>query len=190
METLTTTSPSAPIVHRTTWSSVLTGSFVAIGVGLFLSAIGLAIGFSVLTGSLSGATAWLAVWSLIVPIIALFIGGAVGAASGPVTSRTHAAITGFATWGFSYLIGGTFAVLGLGAYGLIGPSFGRVGRLFHGIANGTLMNVDQSAVYVWFFCASMLLALCGSIVGASLGLGREVVALERRPIVTRREVTT
>jgi hypothetical protein len=81
------------------WSAVLGGSFTAMGVWLFLLALGAAI------QSGAGVTAWTAVYNLVAPIIALFFGGLVASRSRLLTSRFDGTLHGVVIWGFTMTIG-------------------------------------------------------------------------------------
>lgn len=174
-------------IAKTSWSNILTGSFTALGVGLFLNVLGLAIGFSVLSNSESAAAGWLAVWSLIVPVVALFVGGIVGARTGSPDSRAHAAAEGVATWGFTYIIGiGMLFLRNAFAGGM--RTGGVLGRFVADLSSGRLVNFDQTTVYMWFLCASIALALLGCIVGEEIGARRELLIEHRSHLGVAGEV--
>jgi hypothetical protein len=81
------------------WSAVLGGSFTAMGVWLFLLALGAAL------QSGAGVTAWTAIYNLVSPIIALFFGGLVASRSRLLTSRFDGTLHGVVIWGFTMSIG-------------------------------------------------------------------------------------
>jgi hypothetical protein len=78
------------------WSSILAGSFIAMGTWLFLLALGAAIGGA-------GSNTWTALYTLISPIIALFFGSMVAARAG-FPSRGEAVLHGVVIWGFTMSI--------------------------------------------------------------------------------------
>jgi len=101
------------VAPRPSWSAILSGAFAALGISMFLGALGLAIFFSSADHSPKGAMDWLAIWSLIVPIVAVFFGALFCARLAGPTNRFGGAVHGLSVWGFFYVIGA--AVLALAA---------------------------------------------------------------------------
>jgi hypothetical protein len=99
------------VAPRPSWSAILSGAFAALGIGIFLFALGIAIFFSAADNSPKGAMDWLAIWSLIVPIISVFFGALLCARIAGPTNRFGGALHGLSVWGFFYVIGGVVLAL-------------------------------------------------------------------------------
>jgi peptidoglycan/LPS O-acetylase OafA/YrhL len=137
------------------WSAVLGGSFVAIGVWLFLLSVGAA-----LQGS-GGPNAWTAIYQLISPIVALFVGGMVAARSRLSDKRFDGILHGAVIWGFTMSVGilvlsTVLAVVRIGAT--------QAGRLPTGFG--------------WAIVGAMLGSLIASLLGTSSAM-REREMLRR-----------
>lgn len=99
------------VAPRPSWSAILSGAFAALGIAIFLFALGIAIFFSAADHAPKGAMDWMAIWSLIVPIVSVFFGALFCARLAGPTNRFGGALHGLSVWGFFYVIGG--AVLAL-----------------------------------------------------------------------------
>ncbi len=101
------------------WSAIIGGAVVAIGLWILLYAFGLAVGLSSIDPSNpeSAKTAGIGtgIWSLIAPLIALFAGGLVAARTAGVLDRGGAIIHGGVVWAVSTVAGALAMGMVLGA---------------------------------------------------------------------------
>lgn len=148
------------------WSTVLSGSFVALGVWLFLYALGAAIGG--LAEPAHKLTAWTAVYVLASPIIGLFCGGLVASRAAGSVNKPAGALHGMVIWGFSMVIG-LVVLATLGAAVIFEKG-----------------GVNVPAGYSWAIAGAILGSLITAVAGASLGAPSERRA--RRVVGTTREV--
>lgn len=117
------TVPSVPF--KLSWSAILGGTFVALGVWILLYALGLALGLSSVDpndpGSARSAGIGTGIWSLIAPLIALFVGGLVAARTAGVVDKVGGALHGAVLWGLTTLVG--VIVMGMAISSLLGAVF-------------------------------------------------------------------
>jgi hypothetical protein len=146
------------------WGAVLAGAFTALGVWMFLYALGAAIGGE---GGQQGPDTWTAIYTLISPIIAFFVGGLVAARARGVDTRADGALHGVVLWGFGLVIGG-FLLATMGAEVLV-----------HSNANANLPSG-----YFWAVAGAIL----GSLITAVLG-GMTVKEHERIRVGGREDVS-
>lgn len=108
-------SPEAPVLvepsttGKLSWGGLIGGLFVAVGVWLLLTVLGLAVNLSAIdpndpTSSLRGAGVASGIWSVVVWIIALFVGGAVAGYSSGILERPRGAIHGFVLWSLATIL--------------------------------------------------------------------------------------
>lgn len=94
---------------KLSWGALLGGLFVALGVWLLLTVLGLAVGLSAIdpnrpaTLKIAGMTT--GIWSLAVPLVAMFIGGVVAARTAGIVDRAAGAIHGAVLWSLATLLG-------------------------------------------------------------------------------------
>jgi|GEM_PF-3727986 len=148
------------------WSAILAGAFTALGVWMFLYALGAAIGGA---GGRTGPGSWTAIYTLIAPIIAFFIGGLVAARARGVDTKADGAIHGVVLWGFGLVIGG-FLLSTMGAEVLV-----------HSGANANLPSG-----YFWAVAGSILGSLITAVLG---GMSVNERARGRLPVGGREDVT-
>lgn len=156
------------------WGPILSGSFVSLGIWMFLNALGAAIGGA----SNRGFSSWTAVYVLVAPIIALFFGGMIVARGLVVSvSRASSALHAAAVWGFSMVIGafliGTLGILGVSAM----LQQGGMGA----------QNVNIPSGYSWAIAGSILFSLIAALLGSSIVPHERV---RRTQIPIRRETET
>lgn len=149
------------------WSAILAGAFTALGVWMFLYALGAAIGGA---GARTGPGAWTAIYTLISPIIAFFIGGLVTARARGVDTKADGAIHGVVLWGFGLVVGG-FLLSTMGAEVLV--------------HSGTSPNLP--AGYFWAVAGAILGSLITAVLG---GMSVDERAHGRLPAGGRQEVTS
>lgn len=124
-----------PVIERTgfrlSWGAIFAGLFVAIGLHLVLSLLGVAIGLTAWSPSTSaGADAGdvatgVGIWAAIAALIALFVGGATTGRLAGILNRKDGMLHGVVLWalttvvtlwliisGVSFLLGGAFNIVG------------------------------------------------------------------------------
>ncbi len=145
---------AVPTIH---WSTVLSGSFVALGCWLFLLVLGSAIG-----GGTIGM--WTAIYTLVAPVLALFLGGLVAART--LGSRTNGVLHGLVIWGFSMAIGLFF--LAMPAAALL-----------------QMRSLELPHGYSWAIAGAILCSLIASVLGCT-AVSRRATAFagERREVRT------
>lgn len=89
---------------RPSWSGILAGAFVGVGLMYLLHLLGLAIGLTAVDQAPRGAFVWIAVWALIVPIVSLFVGGVIAGRFSGAVNRIGGALHGVVTWAFGTLV--------------------------------------------------------------------------------------
>lgn len=151
-------------VHTIHWSAILAGAFTALGVWMFLYALGAAIGGA---DTQRGPDAWTAIYTLISPIIAFFFGGLIASRSSGIETKADGALHGIVLWGFGFVIGGLLLSV-MGAEILV----------------HSRTNPNLPGGYFWAVAGSIL----GSLITAVLG-GMVVKERERLPAGRREEVT-
>lgn len=104
--------PEQAVVPRSvklSWGALLGGLFVALGVWLLLTVLGLAVGLSAIDpnhpASVKTAGITTGIWSLLVPLVALFVGGIVAARTAGIVDRPTGAIHGAVLWSLATLLG-------------------------------------------------------------------------------------
>lgn len=103
---------------RLSWPAIFGGSFVSLGLWVFLGAFGLAAGLSAVSPadpSLGGVAIWLGIWSLIVPIIALFFGSWIASRAAGAIRTSTGLLYGAVVWGLTTFATTVFAAWGTGA---------------------------------------------------------------------------
>lgn len=109
---------------RLSWSAILGGTAVAVGMMILLYGFGIAIGFTTADASARGTGIWFAIWVFLVPIISLFVGAMISGRFSGVTNRKGGAVHGAVTWGVSSLV--NFMLVGAVLTTLLG-GLARVG---------------------------------------------------------------
>ena len=126
------------------WGAILGGLFVALGVWVLMSTLGLAAGLSSIDPtnpvSVEHAGIGTGIWSLVVPLVSLLFGGIVAARTAGIVDRAAGAIHGAVLWALALVMslvligavvrGVATAALGLGsgaaaAAGQAGPDASR-----------------------------------------------------------------
>jgi hypothetical protein len=119
--------------RRISWSAILAGVAVALGVSILLGLLGAGLGAGSVNPTreqnpMQGLGIGALIWMVVSGIIAFFAGGWVaGYASGWISSRTDTLIHGLATWAVATMIGlwvltGAAGALLTGGAGLIGQT--------------------------------------------------------------------
>jgi hypothetical protein len=126
---------------KLSWSSILGGAFVALGIWILLYSLGLALGLSSVDpgdpGSARSAGIGTGIWSLIAPLIALFVGGYVASRTAGVVDKTGGALHGAVLWGLTTLAG--TILMGMAISSLMGAVF-NVGKTAVGAAGSAVMG--------------------------------------------------
>ncbi|WP_205525394.1 hypothetical protein [Pyxidicoccus trucidator] len=134
----------AGIPFKLSWSSILGGAFVALGIWILLYSLGLALGLSSVDpgdpGSARSAGIGTGIWSLIAPLIALFVGGYVASRTAGVVDKMGGALHGVVLWGLTTLAG--TLLMGMAISSLMGAVF-SVGKTAVGAA-GTAVSSAAS----------------------------------------------
>ncbi|MBZ4415029.1 hypothetical protein [Myxococcus sp. RHSTA-1-4] len=121
----------AGVPFRLSWSAILGGTFVALGVWILLYSLGLALGLSAMDpadpGSARSAGIGTGIWSLVAPLIALFVGGFVAARTAGVLDKGGGALHGAVLWGLTTLLG--TILMGMALTSLIGTVFRTTGAV-------------------------------------------------------------
>ncbi|GMU02955.1 hypothetical protein KH5H1_70750 [Corallococcus caeni] len=130
--------PAVPgSAYKLSWGAIFGGTFVALGVWILLSTLGLALGLSSVNPahaeSAKSAGIFTGIWSVIVPLVALFVGGLVAARSAGIVDKAGGALHGAVLWGLTTIAG--VVVLGMVLSNLLGAVF-SVGKAAVG-AGGT-----------------------------------------------------
>jgi len=104
---------------RMSWGAIIGGMVAALGIGLLLYALGVAIGLSHINPrdlrSLRSSGILTGIWALATPLIALFVGGFVAARWSSAVTRPEGATHGLVVWGLSSLVGAYLLVTALSA---------------------------------------------------------------------------
>lgn len=120
---------------KLSWSAILGGAFVALGVWILLYSLGLALGLSSVDpndpGSARSAGIGTGIWSLIAPLIALFAGGYVASRTAGGLDKAGGALHGAVLWGLTTLAG--TILMGMAISSLMGAVF-SVGKTAVGAA--------------------------------------------------------
>jgi hypothetical protein len=153
--------------HHMHWSVILSGAFTAVGVWMFLYALGAAIGGA---GAERGPTTWTAIYTVCAPVIGFFFGGLMIGRAGGVETKGDGTLHAVAAWGFGMVIG-SFLLSIMGAEILV-----------H-IHNR--LNVPDG--YFWAIAGSILGSLITCVLGAVTVPSHER-AREEMPVSTRGEV--
>ncbi len=182
-----------PVYLMVRWPGVWTGLFIAMGVLVLLTALGLAVGATTVgntgtTQAISKGAAW---WGGISFLIALFIGGAVSArwVTGGLTSVLQGALVWvLAVVAVLYLAG---AGISLGAQGLFAamgtPSLNSamqqmandMGQVASQVGTTGTVNTAQSvAPTAWITFIVLCVSAAAAIIGAAVGRQKDV-----RPLV-------
>lgn len=131
---------------KLSWSSILGGAFVALGMWILLYSLGLALGLSSVDpgdpGSARSAGIGTGIWSLIAPLIALFVGGYVAARTAGVVDKTGGALHGVVLWGLTTLAG--TILMGMALTSLMGAVF-SVGRTAVGAAGSVVSGAASQS---------------------------------------------
>ncbi|GMU04425.1 hypothetical protein [Corallococcus caeni] len=118
--------PAVPgSAYKLSWGAIFGGTFVALGVWILLSTLGLALGLSSVNpanaSSAKSAGIFTGIWSVIVPLVALFVGGLVAARSAGIVDKAGGAMHGAVLWGLTTIAG--VVVLGMVLSNLLGAVF-------------------------------------------------------------------
>lgn len=134
-------SATAGTPFKLSWSAILGGAFVALGVWILLYSLGLALGLSSVDpqdpGSARSAGIGTGIWSLIAPLIALFVGGYVASRTAGVVDKQGGALHGAVLWGLTTLAG--TILMGMALSSLMGAVF-SVGKTAAGAAGTALVG--------------------------------------------------
>lgn len=118
-------------LRRISWGAILAGAFVALGVQITLSLLGVAIGLAILDpmqgGGAGGVSAGTGIWMIISGIIALFCGGLVAGRLSGEPGPLDRAINGLTLWGVViavslWLTAATASAIVGGALGIVRTS--------------------------------------------------------------------
>jgi len=125
---------------RMSWGAIIGGMVAALGIGLLLYALGVAIGLSHINPrdlrSLRSSGILTGIWALATPLIALFVGGFVAARWSAAVTRPEGATHGLIVWGLSSAVGAYLVVTALSAV------IGGVATVGHAVAQA---GGDESA---------------------------------------------
>jgi hypothetical protein len=135
---------------KVSWGGVFAGVLVAMGAGMLLAALGLAIGITAVDpGETDPGTigAGAVIWGALQLLIALFIGGMVATRVGAIIDRTTGFFEGVLVWVVSlilmaYLAGTGIASLASGAFTLLGGATQTFGAVIQ--TDGAPPNVEVS----------------------------------------------
>ena len=192
-EPMPPTRAAVPVYLGVRWPGVWTGLFIAMGVLVLLTALGLAVGATSVsstgttTQALSRAAAW---WGGISFLIALFIGGAVSArwVTGGLTSVLQGALVWvLAVVAVMYLAGAGISLGAQGLFAAIGsPTFNAAMEQMANNMNqanqvgttGTLNVAQAVAPTAWITFVVLCVSAAAAIIGAVIGRQKEA-----RPIV-------
>ncbi len=134
-------SATAGTPFKLSWSAILGGAFVALGVWILLYSLGLALGLSSVDpqdpGSARSAGIGTGIWSLIAPLIALFVGGYVASRTAGVVDKQGGALHGAVLWGLTTLAG--TILMGMALSSLMGAVF-SVGKSAAGAAGSAVVG--------------------------------------------------
>jgi hypothetical protein len=104
---------------RMSWGAIIGGMVAALGIGLLLYALGVAIGLSHINPrdlrSLRSSGILTGIWALATPLIALFVGGFVAARWSTAVTRPEGATHGLVVWGLTSLAGAYLLITALSA---------------------------------------------------------------------------
>jgi hypothetical protein len=182
-----------PVYLSVRWPGVWTGLFIAMGVLVILTALGVAVGATTVSNSgttqaLSKGAAW---WGGISFLIALFIGGAVAArwVTGGLTSVLQGALVWvLAVVAVLYLAGtgislgaqGLFAAMGTpGLNSAMEQMANNMGQVASQVGTTGTVNTAQSvAPTAWITFIVLCVSAIAAIIGAIVGRQKEV-----RPLV-------
>ena len=139
---------------KVSWGGVFAGVLVAIGVGMLLAALGVAIGISAVDPGETEATTigiGAAVWGGLQLLIALFVGGMVATRAGAITDRTTGFFEGVLVWVVSlilmgYLAGSGIASVASGAFSMLGGATQTFGAVIQGEDRVAAIDVTGSTV--------------------------------------------
>lgn len=94
---------------RLRWSAIIGGTAAALGVGVLLYTLGLALGLTSVDvddpSSLKTSGIFTGVWGLVAPLAALFIGGLVASRAATVATRGAGIMHGLVVWALTTLMG-------------------------------------------------------------------------------------
>jgi hypothetical protein len=116
VETGTGTVETAP--SRLSWSAIFGGTFAALGLGVLLAALGIALGFGAIDPrhpNFGRVSWWLGLWSLVVPLPSMFLGTLVATRAAGALRRGTGILYGVVVWGLTTFVGGIVAVTIAGA---------------------------------------------------------------------------
>jgi len=116
-------SPGPPVIvepssaGKLSWGGLIGGLFVAVGIWVLLTVLGLAVNLSAVdpsdpAQSLRGLGMSTGIWSVVMWILALFAGGVVAGYSAGVLERPRGALHGFVLWSLATILS-IFLVAGL-----------------------------------------------------------------------------
>lgn len=151
-------SPEAPVLvepsttAKLSWGGLIGGLFVAVGVWLLLTVLGLAVNLSAIdpndpSASLRGVGVATGIWSVVVWIVALFVGGAVAGYSAGILERPRGAIHGFVLWSLAtilsiFMIAGVLRTVVKGTLAAAESAVAAAGLADGGVAQGLELDVN------------------------------------------------
>jgi hypothetical protein len=98
---------SAP--YTLSWGAIFGGAVAALGVGVLLHSLGLALGLTSINpqnlGSVRGSGLFLGIWGLFSSLVALFVGGFVAARGAGAFTRPAGVLHGLVMWGLTVIAG-------------------------------------------------------------------------------------
>jgi hypothetical protein len=145
-----------PVIRRISTAAVFGGLFVALGIQLLLSLLGIGLGASTIHPTQeNGASAQnvglgSAIWFAISSLISLFIGGWIAGRLAGIPRSIDAVIHGLITWSLSalftiYLLSTTVGVIITGATGALGTLFSAAGSGVAALAPNAATAIRQAA---------------------------------------------
>lgn len=135
---------------KVSWGGVFAGVLVAMGIGMLLASLGVAIGISAVDpGETEASTIGIgaAIWGGLQLLVALFVGGMVATRVGAIIDRTTGFFEGVLVWVVSlivmaYLAGSGIASMAAGTFSLLGGATQTLTEVVEG--QGAPADVDIS----------------------------------------------
>jgi len=158
-----------PLVEQTgfrlSWGAIFAGLFVAVGLHLVLSLLGIAIGLSAWSPATPGGAdagdiaTGVGIWAAVSALIALFAGGATTGRLAGILRRKDGALHGVVLWalttvttlwlmvsGAGFLLGGAFDVVGRTAASAVQVTGGAAAELAGPALTGTVRGEEREVM--------------------------------------------